>query len=487
MANEKINILVEAQDKASAPLKGVRGEVDKVGASAKKTAQQAKGLQDGVSGVGRNAGMAGIQVQQFVGQLQGGVNPMVALSQQSADLGFALGVPLAGAIVSIAAVIAGTLIPSLMQAEESFADLRKEAEKVGIGLNQLPTKLTEQNLLLLGTQAGEAGQKVQGLQKDLQKLKGDLIIAQAVGDSADEFGDLGTNTEATETAIANLETELAKANLQLDIANKNVMDFSDALYDQYKRANDARNAITNYYAGIKSANTTDVDHLAGLRKKADALKAQINPMYAYNQTVQEYERMAANNLITEGELAKAKEVLRDRLLGVKDSLDIVNMSMLDMKKSGIQAIEDGFVSMIDGTKSVKDAFSDMARSVVSSLIRMAIQQQVTTPIAQAMGLSVGTRATGGPVSAGKPYLVGERGPELIVPSSSGNVIPNHRLSEGQGMGGAVSVTLNISTGVSQTVRAEIANLMPQITEATKAGVLEARQRGGSYSRALAGI
>lgn len=36
----------------------------------------------------------------------------------------------------------------------------------------------------------------------------------------------------------------------------------------------------------------------------------------------------------------------------------------------------------------------------------------------------GPRAEGGPVSAGRAYLVGERGPELIVPRSSGMVIPN---------------------------------------------------------------
>src|SRR5437762_2436806 len=31
------------------------------------------------------------------------------------------------------------------------------------------------------------------------------------------------------------------------------------------------------------------------------------------------------------------------------------------------------------------------------------------------------RATGGPVSAGRPFMVGERGPELFVPSSSGRI------------------------------------------------------------------
>ena len=34
------------------------------------------------------------------------------------------------------------------------------------------------------------------------------------------------------------------------------------------------------------------------------------------------------------------------------------------------------------------------------------------------------KAHGGPVSAGTPYIVGERGPELFVPSSSGSIVPN---------------------------------------------------------------
>jgi hypothetical protein len=37
------------------------------------------------------------------------------------------------------------------------------------------------------------------------------------------------------------------------------------------------------------------------------------------------------------------------------------------------------------------------------------------------------RAQGGPVSAWKPYIVGERGPELWVPRSSGSIVPNHQL------------------------------------------------------------
>ena len=51
----------------------------------------------------------------------------------------------------------------------------------------------------------------------------------------------------------------------------------------------------------------------------------------------------------------------------------------------------------------------------------------------------GARALGGPVSGGVPYLVGERGPEIMVPRMAGTVIPNH----GIGAAGAVEVTVQV--------------------------------------------
>ncbi len=47
------------------------------------------------------------------------------------------------------------------------------------------------------------------------------------------------------------------------------------------------------------------------------------------------------------------------------------------------------------------------------------------------------RATGGPVTAGTPYIVGERGPEIVVPGRSGTVIPNNRI----GVGGGINVAI----------------------------------------------
>lgn len=60
----------------------------------------------------------------------------------------------------------------------------------------------------------------------------------------------------------------------------------------------------------------------------------------------------------------------------------------------------------------------------------------TTPfvatIASLGAAAAGARATGGPVSANMPYLIGERGPEMFVPNTAGKVLPNSALGGGSG-------------------------------------------------------
>jgi hypothetical protein len=63
----------------------------------------------------------------------------------------------------------------------------------------------------------------------------------------------------------------------------------------------------------------------------------------------------------------------------------------------------------------------------------------------------GFRAEGGPVSAGKAYMVGERGPEMIVPSAPGHVIPNNKL----GGGGPVDVRVGVTVDDDGKVRAYV--------------------------------
>jgi len=63
----------------------------------------------------------------------------------------------------------------------------------------------------------------------------------------------------------------------------------------------------------------------------------------------------------------------------------------------------------------------------------------------------GGKAAGGPVSGGTTYMVGERGPELFTPSSSGTIIPNHRLG-GSGGGSTYNITVNGAIDPEGTAR-----------------------------------
>lgn len=153
--------------------------------------------------------------------------------------------------------------------------------------------------------------------------------------------------------------------------------------------------------------------------------------------------------------------------------------------NALNNMEDALAGVFMGTMSVQDAFKSMARSIVQDLIKIQIQRSITGPLADALGSffpSIGKKAIGGSVSLGSPYVVGEKGPELFVPNQNGAIIPNDALG---GSGGTTIVqNLNISTGVSQTVRAEIQNMMPRIAEATKAAVADGKRRGGTFGKMM---
>lgn len=96
------------------------------------------------------------------------------------------------------------------------------------------------------------------------------------------------------------------------------------------------------------------------------------------------------------------------------------------------------------------------------------------------GISGETFATGSTndLIPGVAYTVGEFGRETFIPRVAGQIMTADELSGG---GGArVSQTINISTGVAQTVRAEVASMMPLIAEAGAQQARANRERGGRY-------
>lgn len=85
------------------------------------------------------------------------------------------------------------------------------------------------------------------------------------------------------------------------------------------------------------------------------------------------------------------------------------------------------------------------------------------------GIFGGFRANGGPVDAGRAYLVGERGPELFMPGRSGTIIPNGALQGMSGGGRTINITVNAQDAVlASTVKGWIVESMHAATAAGSA-------------------
>ena len=83
------------------------------------------------------------------------------------------------------------------------------------------------------------------------------------------------------------------------------------------------------------------------------------------------------------------------------------------------------------------------------------------------------RAAGGPVSGGSPYIVGEKGPELFVPGSSGNIVPNHE------MGGAnVVVNVDASGSAVEGDAGAAQELGSMLAAAIQAELVKEKRPGG---------
>lgn len=238
---------------------------------------------------------------------------------------------------------------------------------------------------------------------------------------------------------------------------------------------------------------------------AEVFKELQTPLDVLNQKLSLYEQLLEDGLITQSMFTdlvfKAQNAFQDLQPKVElndtalkryiQTLGNVKDAMDNMAVRALMNLEDSLLRVMTGTMSVKDAFKAMAISIIEDLIRIQIRRQIVGPLASALdaalpfgktsSTSVPARAMGGTVAVGQPYMVGENGPELFIPGKTGTVVPNGQLG---GSGAVVNQTINISTGVSQTVRAEIVNMLPRIMESTKAAIADSRRRGGSFAKMM---
>jgi hypothetical protein len=180
------------------------------------------------------------------------------------------------------------------------------------------------------------------------------------------------------------------------------------------------------------------------------------------------------------------------------------------------SVGEGLTAMIEGTLSVTDAFKQMARSIIKELYDIFVVQQIVNGISGALGgggkgkgkggnflssilgsadgnvFSGGSQiqayANGGvvdgptyfPMSGSKTGLMGEAGPEAIMPLKRGS---NGKLGVEASGGGsqAINITQNFSFSANgdESVKRIIAEAAPQIANITQKQIMDQRRRGGA--------
>ncbi len=479
----------------------------------------------------------GYQVQDFAVQVQGGTSAMVALGQQGSQL---LGIfgPY-GAIAGMILAIGTGLVGAFMAAKNAGEDLVTSSKMFKTAMEESKTAVKDlklENYMLANSIKSVSEAK---LVQTINKIKGEQATrraeleyeiqtreSQGLGTFAQklELRNLGKGNFAEmglasmfnggqSQKIADLEKQLAQVrgettkNKELTAAQellelqaqqgKKVLELSGA----YQLTRD--NAEELFGASARQAL---------IIKQEQDLVAKVNELRAlgvdvgdrqFDTAVRNLEAVNAINLAKFDQLAAEQAVLdaaklseeaeRKKLKAAKVAHEAAKKAAADiiaLNKSIGSSMENAMMSMVDGTKSVKDAFKDMAREIIKELYRIYVVKKITGMITGAIEAKfapdVGatanphTRANGGPVSAGGRYIVGERGPEVFTPAMAGTITPNS--------GGVGSKTViqnfNFSANGDDSVKRLIAQAAPQIAKMTKSEIINDRKRGGAMKTAF---
>lgn len=193
-----------------------------------------------------------------------------------------------------------------------------------------------------------------------------------------------------------------------------------------------------------------------------------------------------NAALKDGDISLEK--YREAIARIKDETKDVD----DTGKDLFAALSSGFEKAALGGEKVRDVL----RGIGQDIAKIILRKTVTEPIGKLatdmlgkiewgsiIGSLLGARAEGGPVSAGAPYIVGERGPELMVPGMSGTVVPNNALRSMGGAAPSITIVQNMSFG-SDVDRATLTAWGKEIKRNTIATVADLARRGGNFSAAL---
>lgn len=425
------------------------------------------------------------------------------------------------------------LLPSLRDAADNFL----EAAREGFNFSKILDRIKRQQLELLGFSAAKAAaddiatlkRQIAGYEAVLEKrpndqariarleqLRTELQVAEKAllsaniatalkEDASDALSRrLGRGegrqkqqapiTTKSEGAAATLQASLTKEQETViavsKLLNQNPKFRADEIQAQLKIIDDA------FFAGGLSAQAYEaaIARLFNVTSSADKITSE------WAETNREVDLIIRNSTIGRMEeqtrklnlLNTAYEAGRFGIVGSAEALQKYNQVVKDTMGNMAQEVEKmkplieqigeafdaSFTSAIrggQGALGVLRALADQAYNVLLKELGTSIFGAIKPGLGSLLGSILPGRAIGGPVAAGQPYIVGERGRELFVPAVSGQIVPN------SAMGGATIIDNRTIIVGDVASKSDVASMIQRSNQVQLAAIARSRTRGGALA------
>jgi len=324
--------------------------------------------QKAIGGIGRSAGQAGIQVQQFVGQIQGGQSAMLALSQQSADLGFVLGAPLLGAVVGISASLIG-MATGLGQAQSATSLLDSAIDSLngtitsndGVltftkEIKELAKESETAARLLLATAESKSRQAGEAAATGIAEIFNDTFDVTFLQSSFDSLVKVAGTAEGVGYSLSQEYKEIGE---QLGFTGSEAR---QAGVDILVSLRDMQEAIS---AGTPDATSKIIAFQESISALADSNQGEAREqILKFASGIEEYVKKAQK-------AARASELLKTALNSSPEDLTAV-ISKEDTKSliEYLQVSQDAYKAIPDSIAQYENALSSLGNSLEYQIIAM---------------------------------------------------------------------------------------------------------------------
>jgi tape measure domain-containing protein len=324
---------------------------------------------------------------------------------------------------------------------------------------------------------------------------------------------MSADERARATALLEAESKL------LDSKGQKIRDLTAAEREQILAAVDAARIAKEVApvdpgkAAAESARQSRQEFQSAVDDAKRLTESLEKPMETFARQTEDLDALQQQGLITAETYARAQARLRDELA----QTDPVTRTLMD----GFDRLGAGIVQSMTQAGSAMEGFRNVASQVANSILETFMQLAIINPIKNAIfGTSASTlgslfggggtaaaggspfgpggnpniafggpRASGGDVMAGRAYMVGEQGPELVVPRSPGTVLPAGETRRAMSGGGGMNFTFApVIHATAQNARAEaraaMSEAFPRFVEAAKQATREARLRDPGFFGAV---